>query len=422
MTSNTLIEQAMLYIDERKAAKLKVAKTDEERAVINHNHEYKVYLDSAAKRASQITLLTHVAKFTHGDSKSSGFSIQPDAHSKASGYLTTAGLQTITQDVAGNAAALDVAGLLQLTNEQNHSLQQEIMNGDSSTLHYFTDDKEQYQMWLHGFGQALQEKSIESSALAKQIFFPVDEKNYHLLSPIHSSSIIHSLYKKVQYVKFSEEQKQARADKRNNKYNLEPCISIPNVAIQQFGGTKPQNISKLNSQRGGKAYLLPSLPPVWNNQLQLPVHGENAFWRLVDRSTYYSLKKLRNFLVNNKNRPSIISMRNYREQLIDEIIDQFILTASHIQADSRELGWSKQSDIPHSEQLWLDPKRCSIDDDFKAERLRDNWKQDISKRFARWLNTQLGFNNSLELSDPEYDEWYKLVKRKLAFVDAMIEV
>ena len=48
------------------------------------------------------------------------------------------------------------------------------------------------------------------------------------------------------------------------------------LAVQELGGTKPQNISQLNSERRGDNYLLASLPPVWKTVAVQPVHGSRT--------------------------------------------------------------------------------------------------------------------------------------------------
>ena len=57
-----------------------------ERRELELRYEPKAWLTDAAKRAGQINLVTHAAKFTHGDSKSS--SIYSEAVAQE-GYLST---------------------------------------------------------------------------------------------------------------------------------------------------------------------------------------------------------------------------------------------------------------------------------------------------------------------------------------------
>ena len=57
----------------------------------------------------------------------------------------------------------------------------------------------------------------------------------------------------------------------------------PGLAVQNMGGTKPQNISQLNSERRGMNYLLSSLPPKWKvNAQRFPTHADSVFTRYFD--------------------------------------------------------------------------------------------------------------------------------------------
>lgn len=66
--------QTKLEAFEKKAAKRSEADSATlaaERRELELRYEPKTWLTDAAKRAGQINLVTHAAKFTHGDSKSS---------------------------------------------------------------------------------------------------------------------------------------------------------------------------------------------------------------------------------------------------------------------------------------------------------------------------------------------------------------
>lgn len=69
------------------------------------------------------------------------------------------------------------------------------------------------------------------------------------------------MYEKLTAGRFSEESKAIRDARKAGKWHSQPDIRFPNLAEMHFGGTKPQNISLLNSVRGGRVWLLPSMPP-----------------------------------------------------------------------------------------------------------------------------------------------------------------
>lgn len=147
------------------------------------------WLTDAAKRAGQIKLVTHGAKFSHGDSKASSFYLETSANES---YLNTASLANVATDAIGNAAALDVAKLLQ-TDVNGDSLLASLKRGDYQALSTFAEDKVQLELWVAGFSQAWTTGRPSSHKLAKQIYFPVAD-GYHLLCPLFSSSLAQAMY------------------------------------------------------------------------------------------------------------------------------------------------------------------------------------------------------------------------------------
>ena len=172
------------------------------------------WLTDAAKRAGQIKLVTHGAKFSHGDSKASSFCLETSANES---YLNTASLANVATDAIGNAAALDVAKLLQ-TDVNGDSLLASLKRGDYQALSTFAEDKAQLEQWVAGFSQAWTTGQPASHKLAKQIYFPVDD-GYHLLCPLFSSSLAQAMYEKLTAVRFSEESKAMRTKQVNGTHS-----------------------------------------------------------------------------------------------------------------------------------------------------------------------------------------------------------
>lgn len=190
------------------------------------------WLTDAAKRAGQIKLVTHGAKFSHGDSKASSFYLETSANES---YLNTASLANVATDAIGNAAALDVAKLLQ-TDVNGDSLLASLKRGDYQALSTFAEDKVQLELWVAGFSQAWTTGRPSSHKLAKQIYFPVAD-GYHLLCPLFSSSLAQAMYEKLTAVRFSEESKAIRDARKAGKWHSQPDIWFPNLAEMHFGGT-----------------------------------------------------------------------------------------------------------------------------------------------------------------------------------------
>lgn len=369
-----------------------------------------IWLSDAAIRAKQISFVSHPLKFTHTDAKGSSFYAVKSKDEAEENYVTTAALINPRIDVVGNAAALDVASLLQLKVD-SISLADLIAQDDMSALQPFAENAAQLEDWRHGFKQALADKDIRSHVLAKQLYFPIAENNYHLISPLYASSLAQAIYQRISDSRYTDAAKEARKLKKEGKFSEVLTVDFLNVAAQTFGGTKPQNVSQLNSSRGGKSFLLSCQPPSWGERKLPPSSYKNAFWREYDRRAWGKAKELKDFLISIVELDSTKPRRVKRADSVDDLIDILFQYAAEIQNMVDHVGWSAASKLSKAEQLWLDPLRS--DKEFQAERKTKDWQQDIANQFASWLNHKLKADKLL-LKDVEYREWSKLLEQKLA--------
>ncbi len=344
------------------------------------------WIEDAAKRATQIQLVTHAIKFMHSDAKGSSFNSIPKPSSND--RISTSTLDSAVIDVVGNAAALDVAGVLLLDNGKN-SLWQEIADGNDDSLKPYAKNIEQLSYWMNSLSKTLTSTNTTTHTLAKQTYFPV-RNGYHLISPLHPTSLIHAIDEQIRHVRFSEELKKVRAARRDNVAAEADYVAYPNTAFIKHGGSKPQNISLLNSRRRGLTYLLNSQPPAWNTKLRAPISGKRAFWKANEIRSRRSIKELRNFLskVQNYNNKLI---RDTVTALVSRVVDDFIqLTTDIRQLDTP--GWSIDSNLPLDEQIMLDPYRIKTepqDSAFYQMHETKSWPGEISTKFGLWLNNKL---------------------------------
>lgn len=321
----------------------------------------------------QISLVTHAAKYTHSDSKSSSVYSNTRA---CEGYLSTATLDDPSLDAVGNAAVLDVAKLLQTD-----------VAGDS-LLAPFASSDEQLQQWIAGFRQALIVRDPTSHKLAKQIYFLVGD-GYHLLRPLFSSSLAQALYQKIVTSRFSEQTKTLWQAQRKRQWRSQPLITFPGTAEIRFGGSKPQNISALNTARGGRCLLLSAQPPLWQCQDRPPKNMTSLFAArgAFDRAASGTIKQIAG-LMNATGTALNRQIRETRDREIDDIIDRLFMMASDLQCEAWQ-GWSCQlPELKRHQQLWLDPWRCREDEAFRLERGSSEWQNAIVDDFARRLNAR----------------------------------
>ncbi|MBP2835301.1 type I-F CRISPR-associated protein Csy1 [Dickeya parazeae] len=433
MDESELTQFIVSYIETRKQAKLDAfdKAADKQRAAlsgealaaaevallqqrreIEQAYEVRTWLTDAASRAGQISLVTHALKFTHSDAKgSSVFSTEP---ATTTDVLSTASLAQPAIDAVGNAAALDVAKLLQ-TEHQGDSLVAALQRGDHRALEALAENAEQLAQWLAGFKQVLSDKQPSSHKLAKQIYFPVGDGEYHLLSPLYSSSLSQALDLRLNPARFGEQAKAIREARRQKRWHDEVDVSYPGIAVQNMGGTKPQNISALNSARSGRSYLLNCAPPQWRSQIKPPLEHDTIFRNNgeVDALTYVDRRDMRQFLLSVKDVENNRDIRNQRRRYLDQLIDTLFGYVATVQ-NLRPAGWSKDSRLNVPLQLWLDPWRCQHDDAFRYAREGGDWKEQVAREFGLWLNARLQ-HEKLIFGEVERREWSTaaLFKRRL---------
>jgi CRISPR-associated protein Csy1 len=223
-----------------------------------------------------------------------------------------------------------------------------------------------------------------------------------------SSSLAHAVHADIQDARFGEANKEARQARREDKPSDATYRDYRDLVARKLGGTKPQNISQLNSERGGVNYLLPSLPP--------------AAWKprgmsLLKRATVFDDKRspllgfggvrelvraLADFLKRNPD--SNMETRKHRETIEQAIGWELATFGTAVRAGQRA-GWTRDEDckLPLCERLWLDPDRAELpvrndsghphwkdeDIEFKDAYERGDWADEVAGRFGLWLNHQL---------------------------------
>jgi CRISPR-associated protein Csy1 len=368
------------FLSERKAARikknLKPGMSGEEQKAIEREADEVFRLDNwlpdAAKRAKQLAMVSHPGKFTHPSAKIS--SVIGQSPRKPDGFLRTGNAQA-DYDVFGNAAALDVYKFLSLTLSDGQTVLAHLEQGSEWLKTQFELSASPFAELQQGLLAIKQEAGkAKTSEKIKQVYFPVDG-DYHLLSLITPSGLIFKLKERINAIRFSESAKQAREDRRNQRHNEQGFDELYNLTVIGFGGTKPQNISVLNSQNGGTTYLLPSLPPQLE---QRDIHAPKVSFFI--NSLYYknyqdNFQALHRLLIANHND---INIREGRDRLIEFIVERVIEVAWRL----RQLpaGWSENTSLPLAQKIWLDA--------YYNERREneDAWLDEIIGDFARWLS------------------------------------
>ncbi|MNF39987.1 CRISPR-associated protein Csy1 [compost metagenome] len=416
----SLIER---FIAERLAAKLEgLGDDDPKRATLLAQYVPAAWLDDAARRAGQIQAVTHTLKAIHPDAKGTNLYCLPvelRAHQLVGSHCLG---EDFAGDVVGNAAALDVYKFLKLEHD-GQSLLTLLLADDGDALAALSQDAEQAQSLATAFtGITRPRGELASHTRAKQLYWlvgedPRNDAHFHLLAPLYASSLAHRVYQGIQADRFGEPAKEARQARRDKQFHPGIIREYPQLAVQKLGGTKPQNISQLNSERRGENYLLASLPPSWQQRdVRLPIHTRDGsiFPAFGQRPAVRELvKALRKFLLSGP--PPNMHARNSRDELLTELIDELLLYAAELWAC--EPGWSAapECNLNRAEQLWLDFRRAGQDQAFASDWRRMDWVEELRERFANWLNARLV--SKLSLGDVENSYWAKQFGRDALWLD-----
>ena len=340
--------------------------------------KYSEWINDASENISSLTRATHVAKLTHSKIKASSIYYKTTKKKEKLSYLTTSSLKHKTTDFAVEDAkfAYIVKFLeLELNGEKLFTVLEEKKN---DVLNPFSESKDELSKWKESFSKALSPPDVtESDALAKQVYFPIvcnqdqtDDK-FHLLITMKSSSIAQVIYDKFKLVA------------KNTKNQHSEKINFPGKGMLFVTASNHQNVSSLNSTRGGGIYLFKSSPPLWKSKTTPPVNQKSFF----DNKLRYNVPKddieyLRDFLIRFDN--INLSIKNPRRakwlndwlnRIIDAVFDRALLI------QNLDPGWSmaEDSSLNKDHALFLD-SYCK-DDDFQAERKQNIWQMTICKDF-----------------------------------------
>ena len=373
---NFLNERKELWLKDR----LKKAENDsvisELQGQADDKFSLKEWLPDAAKRVTQLSMVSHPSKFSHPSAKTS--SVIAQAKQINDGYLRS-GNVSYPLDVFGNAAAMDVFKFLSLPltekltvldgfERQEESLKTLLVGAD---LDFETLSTEFLKI-------KATDTSVKTDHLVKQVYFPIEQAEYHLLSVLTPSGLITRLKQSIDTIRFSEETKQAKELRRKNEHHEIGYADIFDLTITAYGGTQPQNVSVLNSQNAGRAYLLSSCPPMLEKRaIRLP--KTDFFAQCLYRKNYQeSFIQLHKFMQLDLNNDDI---RTAIRNIIQFVIDQILVLASKTREYSVE-GWSNQdyyASLPKLQRIWLDKI-------YQTERDEDSdWRDELSREIARWI-------------------------------------
>lgn len=419
------------FIEARHKAKQKdgAQETRHTRAELASRYEYGIWLRDAAHRVSQIQAVTHVLKATHPDARGSSLHVLPTQLPEHEEIGTHSLGNDFAVDVVGNAAALDVVKFLKLEVD-GKPLIAWMQAADPDLQAALCDDIDTAKSWTKAFASLVRgESKLVTHPTAKQVYWlvgdePQDDTQFHLLQPMTSSSLMQIMHEEIHEARFGETNKLARQAFRTKASCDAVYRDYRGLVVRKLGGTKPQNISQLNSERGGMNYLLASLPPpAWKRNRQPRLLSQdsamNAFLRF--EGVREQVSALAKFLLENPD--PVLQTRLQREEMETALGQQLAAFAATVRSQLTP-GWTRNPDccLPLFEQLWLDSDRIDLplreshlqqDESFRTSYEQGDWPDEVANRFAQWLNQRLRDAGLVAVGDAEHRHW-----ARQAIVDA----
>ena len=387
-----------------KTEKLDPSGAEYEKFVKQFNYDN--WLANAAQRAERLQRASHSLKPVHPDAKGSSL-YAPPSLSESPKLISTSVLgHTFMTDVVGNAAYLDVYQFLKLDYDGRKFLEL-LEENDNRLADPLNADPAPSAQLMRGFGRIFEPLyPLSSHKYGKQLYWlvgdnPEFEDEFHLISPLYATSLAHRVFRTINDDRFSDNAKAAREARKKDQPAEQGFVDYPGLAVQRFGGSKPQNISQLNSERGGNSYLLSCAPPTWRSRHIAPIRGSSAFTVFGRRpDVRRNLRSLGRLLAGNPE-PNM-GTRDQRDELTRALVDELIVFTSEMQ--QLPPGWTDDwhCRLAFAHQCWLDPFRAREDAEFRAEMADTDWLSTVCEDFSRWLNGRLEYFWKLAMGDPEH--------------------
>lgn len=366
------------------------------------------WIAEAARRVSQLRSVTHTAKATHPGARGSSLLVEPAEMLQVAevGSHTLGSAREL--DVEGNAAALDVNAFLRLEFD-GVSFLQFAARADPNFGAALTPDEAQATLWMRAFASlTVATGEPTSHTYSKQVYWlvgddPHADSSFHLLAPLYPTSLVHRLYGEIQHARFSEDAKGAREARRTGVFDTRAIVEYPQLLVQKIGGTKPQNVSQLNSARRGTNYLLASAPPRWTSQRVKPLLRVTSIFTAFRNFGLVRarLRELQDFLSADPDPTS--ATRRQRDEIVLSMLDDFVQFTAEYHALAS--GWTAEEEciLSSAQKSWLDPRTDTTAGVELASAIAD--------AFGEWLNRMLG--TKLPVGDAERLYWAQLASDTL---------
>jgi len=365
-----------------------------------------------APAAQKMRPATHIGKYTHPYVEKD-VSIQAYSTSGLKGYLCSGNFTTRLQDYVGNAAVIPFSKTMESEMEDGRPVREHLQEGSHPLKSICKTDDQSLHSWRKAW-EDQQEQSRNSGATdrrLKQVYYPLGGDQYRLMSLLPCSVLIWELKTRLNTRQWQEKSDSDAKSTRTAFFNQ--CQS-------RYGGTKPQNVSFLNSENGGRAVKLICFPPAMNRKYTLPTRnffnlirpnrprrptgGQTYLWQLFE-ALYQTLAF----------DPNTDWARRKKRGIVCAIIEHGVILPAENIRENAPAGWSandKYSALPQEQKAWLDPDRPKDPDKKPAGK---DWQEAVSRSIARFITTN--FEKMMK-----YDPAKKSISMDDAFVNEISDL
>lgn len=372
-----------------KSKKIKSSFSEEKTADLikecNEKYELKRWLSFAADNAEKRALSSHPSKFSHPEVGASNTNIKKKTYvspiifkgeAKADGFLRTGNVRDIDLDSTGNGAEVgtvgEVGALLSVELSDGNRFYEHMMSDSEVAKSLLNMSNKPYEVLKQGLLSMIKDNEPETNSRIKQVYFPVSDE-YHLLSILTNSGLLFKLRKKIDQCRYGNELTLLRESRKRNQKG-EAFKELYDLAEIGYGGTQPNNISTINNTNAGKAALLMSMPPSFQNRdIQFPttdIFKQNIrYTSAACRGKFYLLDRLYKQDRNN------VEVRAKRDELYQDLVDYVLETVWKVRS-VKDQYIESHSSLNMNQRIWLQVAEAPESDD---------WLDDMIKKIALFI-------------------------------------
>ena len=362
----------------------------------------KKFILNAAENAKNISYATHPCQFSHPRANSDKkFKVTPVwfcGNFSVDGYLRSGNVKSgFKFDMYGSASYNPIMAFLSLSMCNGKSVLENIKDNTNEGRELLSEIEKNIDELRNQFLDDTKKIDTDcvTSSQIKQVYFPISNGQYHLLSLLTPSILVYELKNRLSKLIDDSKEKKEKIKKGEITSSFQEIYNLMRI---KYGGTKPQNISYLNSKNGGMTKLLLCLPPTIDEiNVRLPktdffydcLSSDYSEFGIDFKSDFKRLSQLM-FYKNNSKIPSG-KIRKYQNRCLEKIIKSIIEIMLLVRENLKDIPESLKSE----QQIWLNK-----DENVRNE-VANDWKSEIGNRMALWIILKLKKGYKVELDDTD---------------------